>query len=197
MTTRNAPRPVKPNTSIHAIYTPEQPESLAAFPDNSALDLRARFRTSLRRLASTVALVTAAHGAERSGLTATAACSLSVDPPLMLVCVSRRSRTHGFMHKSDCFCINYLGEQHRDLALRFAAQTQDAEDKFANGTWSISPLGNPVLADSLLSIECRVHRRIDEGTHSVFIGTVLDALTRNECEPLVYVQGGFARVARG
>ena len=121
--------PVSRMTSIHAHSTRRAPEVLAAFPDNSALDLRARFRTSLRLLASTVALVTAAHGTERGGLTATAACSLSVDPPLMLVCVSRRSRTHGFMRESDSFCINYLGEQHRDLALLFAAQVQDAEEQ--------------------------------------------------------------------
>jgi flavin reductase (DIM6/NTAB) family NADH-FMN oxidoreductase RutF len=183
--------------TIHTIHSPQQSEALAAFPDTLALELRARFRTSLRLLASTVALVTAAHGSRRGGLTATAACSLSVDPPLMLVCVSRRSRTHGYMRESDNFCINYLGEHHRELALLFATQVQDADEKFASGAWSMSPFGNPILLDSVATIECRVHRRIDEGTHSVFIGTVLDAVTRNECEPLVYVQGGFAKVARG
>jgi flavin reductase (DIM6/NTAB) family NADH-FMN oxidoreductase RutF len=196
MTTRNVQRSGKPRAAIRAILATEQSEAPAAFPDNPALDLRTRFRTSLRLLASTVALVTAAHGTKRGGLTATAACSLSVDPPLMLVCVSRRSRTHGYMRESENFCINYLGEHHHKLAALFATQVQDGEVKFGSGAWSVSAFGNPILLDSLATIECRVRRRIDEGTHSVFIGTVLDVVTRNECEPLLYVQGEFAKPAR-
>jgi flavin reductase (DIM6/NTAB) family NADH-FMN oxidoreductase RutF len=193
---RSAKRPRKPSMTIDIVDSLERSEALTVFPSNAALELRTRFRTSLRLLASTVALVTAAHGERRGGLTATAACSLSVDPPLMLVCVNRRSHTHGFMRESDNFCINYLGEHHRELALLFATQVQNVEEKFASGDWSMSPFGNPILRDSLATIECQVHRRIDEGTHSVFIGTVLDAVTRNDCEPLVYVQGGFAKLAR-
>jgi flavin reductase (DIM6/NTAB) family NADH-FMN oxidoreductase RutF len=181
--------------TIHPMQPTEQAEPLTAFPDNAALELRTRFRTNLRQIASTVALVTAAHEGRRGGLTATAACSLSVDPPLMLVCVHRRSRTYGFMRASDRFCVNYLGEHHREIAQRFATQMADAEEKFASGSWSVGPFGNPILLDSLVTIECRVHQRIDEGTHSVFIGTVLDAVARNKCRPLVYIEGGFARLA--
>jgi flavin reductase (DIM6/NTAB) family NADH-FMN oxidoreductase RutF len=195
MATRSAQPPGRPKTAVRAIHTSNEPHESTGFPDNLALDLRARFRTSLRLLASTVALVTVSHGTKRGGLTATAACSLSVDPPLMLVCISRRSRTHGYVRASERFCINYLGEHHRDLAVLFATQVQDGEVKFGSGEWGIGAFGNPVLLDSLATIECRVHRRIDEGTHSVFIGTVLDVMTRNECDPLLYVQGGFAKPA--
>jgi flavin reductase (DIM6/NTAB) family NADH-FMN oxidoreductase RutF len=166
--------------------------TLADFPDNAAIEVRSRFRTSLRLVASTVALVTAAHDGRRGGLTATAACSLSVDPPLMLVCVNRRSHTHGFMRESERFCINYLGVQHRELAQLFSLQLQDTDAKFALGAWGTSRFGNPILIDSLTTIECSVHRRVDEGTHSIFVGRVLDVTARHECEPLVYVQGGFA-----
>lgn len=180
---------------MHTLPAAESADALVTFPDNAALDLRTRFRTSLRMLASTVALVTSAHDNRRGGLTATAACSLSVDPPLMLVCVNRRSRTHGFMRESDRFCINYLGAQHGELARLFARQLEDSEGKFSIGAWGVSAFGNPILLDSLATIECSVHRRIDEGTHSVFIGTVLDAAMRSDCDPLVYVQGGFAKLA--
>jgi flavin reductase (DIM6/NTAB) family NADH-FMN oxidoreductase RutF len=171
-------------------------EEPLAFPENPALELRARFRSSLRQVASSVALLTAADGDRRGGLTATAACSLSVDPPLMLVCVNRRSRTHEFMRGSDRFCINYLGVHHRELARLFAKSAPDAETKFAIGTWDVSGHGNPILLDSLATIECSVLRRVDEGTHSVFIGAVLDATIRNACDPLLYVEGGFAALVR-
>ena len=148
-------------------------------------------------LASTVALVTTAHGGKRGGLTATAACPLSVDPPLMLVCIGRRSRTYAHVRDSERFCINYLGEHHRDLARVFATQVEDSETKFESGaSWSISGFGNPILLDGLATFECRVRRRIDEGTRSIFIGAVLEVATRAGCEPLLYVQGGFARTAR-
>jgi len=193
-TTQGGKRPAKQAMAIHGLRAAEPADALATFPDNAALDLRTRFRTSLRLLASTVALVTSAHDNRRGGLTATAACSLSVDPPLMLVCVNRRSRTHGFMRESDRFCINYLGAQHGELARLFARQLEDSEGKFSIGAWGVSAFGNPILLDSLATIECSVHRRIDEGTHSVFIGTVLDATMRSDCDPLVYLQGGFAKL---
>jgi flavin reductase (DIM6/NTAB) family NADH-FMN oxidoreductase RutF len=189
-TIQGGKRPAKQRTPVHKLK-----DALTTFPDNAALDLRMRFRTSLRLLASTVALVTAAHDNRRGGLTATAVCSLSVDPPLMLVCLNRRSHTHGFVRESDRFCINYLGAQHSALAQVFAGQPEDSEGKFSIGSWGLSSFGNPVLLDSLATIECSVHRRIDEGTHSVFIGTVLDATKRNDCDPLLYVQGGFAKIA--
>ena len=132
-TTQGGKRSANQATAIPTRVADIPAEAIDAFPDNAALDLRTRFRTSLRLLASTVALVTAAHGDRRSGMTATAACSLSVDPPLMLVCVNRRSRTHGFMRKSDRFCINYLGAQHGELARLFARQLEDSEGKFSIG----------------------------------------------------------------
>jgi flavin reductase len=195
-TSRDGP-PAKQPKAIQAMRaTSELDDTLVRFPDNAALDLRARFRSSLRLVASTVALVTTAHGNRRAGLTATAACSLSVDPPLMLVCVNRRSNTHGFIRQSDRFCVNYLPTHHYELAQLFALQVQDSDAKFSIGSWGTSPLGNPILLDSLATIECKVHRRIDEGTHSIFIGAVLDVTARSGSEPLVYVQGGFAALDR-
>lgn len=171
------------------------PIEAPTFQENAAVQLRSRFRSSLRLVASTVAVVTAAHDGRRGGLTATATCSLSVDPPLMLVCVNRRSHTHGFMWNSERFCINYLGTQHRELADLFAVQVQDTDAKFSVGSWGKGRHGSPVLLDSLATIECRVLRRFDEGTHSIFVGSVLEVTAREEHEPLVYVQGGFAGVA--
>lgn len=171
-------------------------EAPVAFPDNPALELRARFRSSMRLVASTVAVVTAEHDGRRGGLTATATCSLSVEPPLMLACVNRRSNTHGLIWRSERFCINYLGSQHRELANLFAVPIQDTDAKFAVGKWSMGRHGSPTLLDSLCTIECQLVRRFDEGTHTIFIGAVLDVATRDHHAPLLHVQGGFASVAR-
>jgi flavin reductase (DIM6/NTAB) family NADH-FMN oxidoreductase RutF len=192
---RNEPRIAKRATAARR-RSPAPVEVPVALPDNPALELRSRFRSSLRLVASTVAIVTAAHDGKRGGLTATATCSLSVDPPLMLVCVNRRSNTHGFMWHSERFCINYLGTQHRDLADLFAVQVTDTDAKFAAGKWGVGRHGTPVLLDSLSTIECQVVRRFDEGTHTIFIGAVLDVVARDHHAPLLYVQGGFAGVAR-
>jgi flavin reductase len=180
-------------TAFHSAHGPDEPPPTPR--ENAAIVLRERFRTSLRAVASTVAVVTSAHGDRRGGLTATAMCSLSVEPPLMLVCVSRRSNTYGLIRESERFCINYLGAQHRELARLFALQLPDSDSKFSVGAWDVSPFGNPILADSLASIECRVHKRVDEGTHSVFLGTVLDVPARGSGEPLVYLHGDFAGLA--
>jgi flavin reductase (DIM6/NTAB) family NADH-FMN oxidoreductase RutF len=162
--------------------------------ENVALELRNHFRSAMRMLASTVALITVASEGRRGGLTATAACSLSLDPPLMLVCINRRSNTHPLIRQSGAFCVNYLGHQHRELAQMFARQLDDAEEKFRLGAWGESLHGHPRLLDALSSIECKVHRRVDEGTHSVFIGKVLSVASSDTVEPLVYAQSGFPRL---
>ena len=186
--------PANQAMAMLTLQTTEATEEFTTFSDNAALDLRMRFRTSLRLLASTVALVTASHGDRRGGLTATAACSLSIDPPLMIVCINRRSRTHRLICDSDRFCINYPGIHQAEIAQLFARHLADSEDKFAIGSWGVSAFGNPILLDGLATVECSVRRRIDEGTHSVFIGAVLDVVAQKQYEPLVYSQGGFARL---
>jgi flavin reductase (DIM6/NTAB) family NADH-FMN oxidoreductase RutF len=165
-----------------------------AFAENAALDVRTRFRSAMRLIASTVALVTASHEERRGGMTATAACSLSLDPPLVLVCINRRSHTHPLVRDAGAFCVNYLAEHHRELADVFAHPFSDTESKFALGKWGKSPHGSPALLDSLASIECRLRHQHDEGTHSVFIGSVVHATANPELAPLIYAQKAYGRL---
>jgi flavin reductase (DIM6/NTAB) family NADH-FMN oxidoreductase RutF len=169
-------------------------DAAPAFAENAALDLRIRFRGAMRLIASTVALVTASHEEKRGGMTATAACSLSLDPPLVLVCINRRSHTHPLVRDAGAFCINFLAEHHRELAEVFAHTFGDAESKFAHGNWGTSPRGSPTLLDSLASIECRLRHQHDEGTHSIFIGSVVHATANAGLAPLIYAQKAFGRL---
>lgn len=152
------------------------------------------FRATMRLLASTVAVVTASHQGQRGGLTATSVCSLSAEPPLMFICINRRSNTHVLIEKSGALCVNYLAEPHEALARHFANQVEDPEAKFKLGTWETSPLGNPVLADGLATIDCRVSRHFDEGTHTVFIASVVGTTARHDLSPLIYVRNDFTQL---
>ena len=171
-------------------------EAAPSFAENAALDVRTRFRSAMRLIASTVALVTASHEEKRGGMTATAACSLSLDPPLVLVCINRRSHTHPLVRHAGAFCVNYLAEHHRELADVFACTFGDTESKFALGKWGTSPRGSPALLDSLASVECRLHHQHDEGTHSIFIGAVVHATANAELAPLIYAQKAFGRLVQ-
>lgn len=159
------------------------------------MELKARFRASMRLVASSVAVITAAHKGERGGLTATAVCSLSVEPPLILVCVNRSSRTHRLIVRGRRFCVNYLSDDHHHVARIFATGQGLPEEKFAAGSWTERRHGTPVLAGCLATMECTVRRKFDEGTHTVFIGAVDTVEMRPELTPLIYLQSDFARLA--
>ena len=171
------------------------PAEAHAAPDNPALDLRSRFKASMRLVASTVALVASEADGRRGGLTATAACSFSVDPPLMLVCISRRSHTHQLIRQSGAFSVNYLASEHEPLAELFAQQFDDPDAKFQLGSWAKGSVGAPILLQALATVQCTVHRQLDEGTHSVFIGKVVEVTGGEENAPLLYARHRFARLA--
>lgn len=160
-------------------------------------DLLEPFKHSMRLFASTVAVITTAVDGRRSGLTATAVCSLSMEPPTLLVCVNRGSRTHPLIDQAGVFCVNLLAEEHAGLARLFAASDTSAEEKFADGDWTTSENGLPVLRNSMASIECTVRRRIDEATHTIFVGGVVGVAARPEVGPLLYANHRFGRINYG
>ena len=160
-----------------------------------ALDLRSRFKASMSLVASTVAVVAAEAEGQRGGMTATAACSFSVDPPLMLVCINRRSHTHRLIRQSGSFSVNYLATEHAPLANLFAQQFDDPDAKFKLGAWERGIIGAPILLGALAIVQCTLHRQLDEGTHSVFIGKVVEVTGGPEYAPLLYARHRFSPVA--
>jgi flavin reductase (DIM6/NTAB) family NADH-FMN oxidoreductase RutF len=146
--------------------------------------------------AAGVAVVTALDqdGVPR-GLTTTAVTSVSRNPPLLLVCVDRHSRTLPAIRHSGSFVVNFLDARHPDLARRFASK---AEDKFAALTWLAGTNGAPVLHEHAHAwVDCRVEREIEAGDHVVVIGEIVHGAVSDDTgrRPLTYYGrsfGGFS-----
>jgi flavin reductase (DIM6/NTAB) family NADH-FMN oxidoreductase RutF len=155
------------------------------------------FRLGMRHLAAGVTIVTARSAAGRTGMTASAVCSVSAEPPQLLVCVNKQASPHDPIAESGRFCINLLTRAHVDLAMRFAGfDDVEGEDRFTLGDWREGTAGVPVLGDGLVSFECEIAQALDVGTHTIFVGAVqavhINASRDPESEPLLYSDGAFA-----
>jgi len=150
------------------------------------------FRRALGHFATGVAVVTSVRDDSRPcGLTVNSFCSVSLEPPLVLVCVDRAAESHDCILEAGVFAVNML-EEHRGetLARRFAAWKMD--DKFGGVAFHNEATGAPILDEALAWVDCRVHRSVPAGDHTIVIGEVVAAEAR-EASPLVYYRGGYGR----
>ena len=143
----------------------------------------------MRRFATGVAIVTTAQEGRVHGFTANAFASVSVDPPTVLICVNRRATAHPLIASSQRFCVNVLALDQRALAERFAGG--EPRSRFDGVDYRIGPSGSPILAGTLAHLDCALGEELSAATHTIFLGTVLDAGWRDG-EPLGY----FNRVYR-
>lgn len=131
------------------------------------------FRAALSLWASGVAVVTTADVSGRHwGFTASAFSSVSLNPPLVLVCLSGEADCHDAFVNGAGFAVNILRSHHRDLALQFATKTAD---KFQGTSFVAGERGSPVLPDALATIECIREETITAGDHTILIGLVVRA----------------------
>ena len=114
----------------------------------------ADFRNAMRRAPGAVSVVTTRHDGVRYGLTATAICSLSAEPPQILVCVNRTSSFLRPLMRSQRFAVNFLSSDQADVAQAFAARVSHPELKFRTGGWRTGAFGQAVLEDSAASLVC-------------------------------------------
>lgn len=151
------------------------------------------FKQAMRCLAAGVTIITTRHKGVRGGLTATAVCSLSVDPPQLLVCVNRSAAAHELIAEGENLCVNLLAHKHQALAARFAGQTGIVgSDRFDVGRWATLKTGAPVLEDALAAFDCVVSETVVASTHTIFIGRVVDVHVRTKGRPLLYAGGAYA-----
>jgi flavin reductase len=153
------------------------------------------FRQAMRRLATTVALITSGQGENWAGMAATAVVSVCADPPTLLVAVNRTASLHPTLHAEKRFCVNLLSERHRQLVGVFSGGKKGFE-RFATGAWIAGPNGLPILSDALASLVCSTETALDVGTHTLFIGRVEHVINHDDIDPLVWVDGGFATTSR-
>ena len=149
------------------------------------------FRNCLRHVPGAVAVITTLHDGVRAGLTATAVCSVSAEPPQMLVCVNRSASASPFIVKAGRFGISFLAHDQREVANAFSGPVID---RFANAAWTChTDTGIPLLDGAAAGFECVVVQAIESGTHTIFIGAVVAAVA-SPGPNLVYKSGDFAVV---
>ncbi len=152
-----------------------------------------QFKLGMRGLAHAVNIITAAHGAHRYGMTATAVCSVSAEPPTLLVCLNRRSATYNGVSKSRSFCVNVLRAEDSDLSNLFSG-AQSGEGRFTSRVWSKLATGSPVLVEALVSFDCRVVKKMAHGSHTIILGLVQQVLFGKKGKPLLYAEGQYAKL---
>lgn len=174
----------------------QPPTSLTEVKQHPGQPSAAEFRSALRSYAGAVTIVAAGLIGERCGLTATAVCSVSDNPPTMLACVNVKSAANAQIAAQGCFSINVLASIHHELAKRFAGHDGlSGEERFTTANWSVLATGAPVLMDALVVLDCRLIEARKLGSHTVFMGTVAACRSEPGLEPLVYVNGGFRELA--
>lgn len=135
-------------------------------------------------------MISTANAGVRSGMTASSVTSLSMDPPMMLVCINRAAPMASSVSLSRCFAINVLSDRGADLARQFATPS---DDKFRDVSVTEGLKGVPLLDDALAHLECEVVEEVVGGTHTIFLGRVVRASAAAEGEPLAYFRGKFGR----
>ncbi len=149
------------------------------------------FRDAMSLFATGVTVITSRTDDGPVGMTASAVTSLSLQPVLLLVCVSTRLPTHAVLESTRRFAVNVLGEDDSALALRFATP---GIDKFS-GIGHTDRAGIPVLHNSIAYFVCDVHERLPGGDHSIFIGSVRQLGLRRGARPLLYFGARFGHLA--
>lgn len=169
--------------------TAERPDTAVAEPVGGETVDPKEFRHLIGHFATGVTVVTTSDGGAVHGTTVSALTSVSLEPPTLLVCLNRTSLTGQAIANSGHFAVNILAEGQEAAAFHFARSGSDV------AAFPTTPgrHGSPLLADALVSFECRVTNAVTAGTHSVVIGEV-EAAAGTAGKPLAYFRGQFGRL---
>ena len=152
------------------------------------------FLAAMRRFATGVAIVTTEHEGRIHGFTVNAFASVSAEPPTVLICVNREATAHPLIAESQRFCVNILSLEQRDLAVRFAGG--EPRSRFDGVEYRIGRSGSPILEGTLAHVDCTLAEELTASTHTIFLGTVVDAGWRDG-EPLGYFNRAYRDFALG
>lgn len=147
--------------------------------------LKQDYRDAMARLAAAVNVITTDGPCGRAGFTATAVCSVTDDPPTLLVCLNRSASAHPAVIGNGILCINTLASDHEVLSNLFGGKTPMVE-RFAAANWSTWATGAPVLDDAVASFDCRISQMSSVGTHDILYCEVVALRRRASADGLVY-----------
>ena len=145
---------------------------------------REDFIEGMSRAAQTVSVVTTDGPTGRAGVTVSAMCSVSADPPMVLVCIHHQSRALPAIRQNATFCVNVLTDTMQEVSNTFAATTL-TDDVFDVADWQAAVTGAPVLTGALASFDCRVEEIHRAGSHFIFLGNV-EEVVLGAGVPLLY-----------
>ncbi|MNG05146.1 FMN reductase (NADH) RutF [compost metagenome] len=153
-------------------------------------------RLGMRSFAAGVSIITARDGQARYGLTATAVCSVTVDPPRLVVFVNKKVAASEAILKSGALCVNVLSSEQEHMAKVFAGMLEGVHGaaRFEHGQWRGMATGVPVLEAALANFDCRVIKVFDESSHHAFLCEVLATAGDQSSDPLIYLNGAFRRL---
>jgi flavin reductase len=146
------------------------------------------FKAVMRHYPTGVTVATSVKEGEPRGITLNAFSSVSAQPPTLLICVNREARSYLYISTSRIFCVNVLSAEQHDLAERFSGKIR--ERQFDDIGYDRAATGAPVLHGTIAYFDCEVEDEHHAGSHSIFIGRVVDCAARPG-KPLGYFNGGF------
>jgi flavin reductase len=155
---------------------------------------QAEFRDAMARVCAPVNVITTNGPAGRGGFTATAMCSVTDEPPTLLVCMNSRSAQTALFLENRRFCVNVLAGDHKDLAGFFAGREADMTARYAAADWVDLSSGNQALANAMVSFDCYLTESRLVGTHNIMIGEVVEIRTRRDGHALLYFDRNFVNV---
>lgn len=150
------------------------------------------FKSAMRRLTASVALLTTTQDGKRYGMAVTAVCSLGIAPPTMIISIAHTASMHDPTIETGRIAINILRPDHRELVADFSGRKK-GEARFEAGAWGAGPAGLPALADAQATLFCRVAQVTPYNGHSVMFLTVDSIRVREDIDPLLYQNGRVAR----
>ena len=148
------------------------------------------FKLVMRRFAASVNVITSANGLIKNGMTATAVCSVSADPPSALIIVNKSNRSHPIIDETKAFAVNVLSSTQKHIAGHFASKLADP---FAEVSHVTGKTGCPIIDGADAHIECVVIEQLDVGTHTIFVGKIVAAGAASG-EPLLYHEGRYVEI---
>ncbi|MCK6376867.1 flavin reductase [Zoogloea sp.] len=152
------------------------------------------FRNGMAMLSGAVNVITTGGSEGLAGFTATAVCSVTDQPPTLLVCMNRSSYAHRFFTANGVLCVNLLGADQQGLSGLFADREVSMEQRFQRAAWRALETGSPALDDALVSFDCRISQIHEVGSHSIFYCEVVQMRQSDPRPGLVYFNRNYHRV---
>jgi flavin reductase (DIM6/NTAB) family NADH-FMN oxidoreductase RutF len=150
------------------------------------------YRDGMSRLAAAVHIITTDGPAGAAGFTASACCSVTDDPPTLLVCLNRFTQLHSIFQENGVFCVNTLTGNQRELSELFAHRTgMSMQERFAQPGWEKAASGSPILHDALAVFDCRISEVREVGTHYVIFGEVQGLRLSTGDSALLYLNRSY------